>query len=235
MLYKPSNFDPNKKYPMLVSVYAGPGVGVANRENFAAPNSLTEMGFLVAEFDGRGQEGQGKAFKDALYRHHGLPEIDDQAEGVKFLRQRPYVDGANVGIFGTSYGGYASAMALLRHPDVFRAASASSSVTDWRNYDSVYTERFMGMPDDNKEGYDFGSAMNHVKDMKGHLLLYYGTADNNVHPTNTYQLIQALGRAGKAYDLQIGPDQGHTGVNFSRMMEFFIDNLVSKPAGPTNQ
>jgi dipeptidyl-peptidase-4 len=230
VLYKPSTFDPNKKYPMLVSVYAGPGVGVANRENFAMPNALTEMGFLVAEFDGRGQMGQGKAFKDALYRHHGQPEIDDQAEGVKFLRQRPYVDGANVGIFGTSYGGFASAMALVRYPDVFRAASASSAVTDWRNYDSIYTERFMGLPEDNKDGYEFGSVMTHVDNMKGHLLLYYGTADNNVHPTNTYQLIQALGRAGKAYDLQIGPDQGHTGVNFARMMEFFLDHLVLNPA-----
>ncbi len=235
LLHKPSNFDPMKKYPLLVSVYAGPGVGVANRENFSAPNALTEMGFLVAEFDGRGQAGQGKAFKDALYRHHGLPEIDDQAEGVKFLRQRPYVDGANVGIFGTSYGGYASAMALLRYPDVFRAASASSSVTDWRNYDSVYTERFMGMPEDNKEGYDFGSAMTHATNMKGYLLLYYGTADNNVHPTNTYQLIQALSRAGKAYDLQIGPDQEHTAVNFSRMMEFFEDHLVLNPASSSNR
>ncbi len=233
LLYKPSNFDPNRKYPMLVSVYAGPGVGAMIRENFATPNTLTELGFLVAEFDGRGQEGQGKAFKDALYRNHGRPEIDDQAAGVKFLRQRPYVDGANVGIFGTSYGGYASIMCLLRYPDVFRAASASSSVTDWRNYDSIYTERFMGMPDDNKDGYDFGSAMNHAADLKGHLLLYYGTADNNVHPSNTYQLIQALGRAGKAYDLQIGPDQGHTGVNFARMMEFFMDHLVLKPARPT--
>ena len=235
VLHKPSNFDPTKRYPLLVDVYAGPGVGVANRESFSLPSSLTELGFLVAEFDGRGQEGQGKAFKDALYRHHGLPEIDDQAEGVKFLRQRPYVDGANVGIFGTSYGGYASAMALLRYPDVFRAASASSAVTDWRNYDSVYTERFMGMPDDNKEGYAFGSAMTHVSNMKGHLLLYYGTADNNVHPTNTYQLIQALSRAGKSYDLQIGPDQGHTPVSFNRMMEFFMDHLVLNPASSSNK
>ena len=235
VLHKPSTFDPAKRYPLLVSVYAGPGVGVANRENFAMPNALTELGFLVAEFDGRGQEGQGKAFKDALYRHHGQPEIDDQAEGVKFLRQRPYVDGANVGIFGTSYGGYASAMALLRYPDVFRAASAASAVTDWRNYDSIYTERFMGMPDDNKAGYDFGSTMTHVDTMKGHLLLYYGTADNNVHPTNTYQMIQALGRAGKAYDLQIGPDQGHSGVNFARMMEFFLDYLVLNPAASSSK
>ncbi len=231
LLFKPSNFDPNKKYPMIVSVYAGPGVGAMIRENFAVPNSMTELGFLVAEFDGRGQEGQGKAFKDALYRNHGRPEIDDQAAGVKYLRQRPYVDGANVGIFGTSYGGYASIMCLLRYPDVFKAASASSSVTDWRNYDSIYTERFMGMPDDNKAGYEFGSAMTHAADLKGRLLLYYGTADNNVHPANTYQLIQALSRAGKGYDLQIGPDQEHTGVNFARMMEFFMDSLVLKPTG----
>jgi dipeptidyl-peptidase-4 len=234
VVYKPSNFDPNKRYPLLVSVYGGPGVPVSARESFAPPSPFAELGFLIAEFDGRGQEGQGKAFKDALYRRHGLPEIDDQAAGVKFLRQRPYVDGANVGIFGTSYGGYASAMALLRYPDVFRAASASSAVTDWRNYDSIYTERFMGLPDDNKEGYDFGSAMKHVADLRGYLLLYYGTADNNVHPSNTYQLIQALGRAGKSYDLQIGPDQGHTGVNFARMMEFFFDHLVLNPAAPTN-
>jgi dipeptidyl-peptidase-4 len=251
-LYKPSNFDPKKRYPLLVSVYGGPGVtvdpqeslalydsmtefGFVVRERFAMPRSLTELGFLVAEFDGRGEDGRGKAFKDALYRRGGLTEIDDQAEGVKFLRQRPYVDGANVGIFGTSYGGYASAMALLRYPDVFRAASASSSVTDWRNYDSIYTERFMGMPADNQEGYDFGSTLTHAPNMKGYLLLYYGTADNNVHPANTHQLIQALGRAGKAYDLQIGPDQGHTAVNFARMMEFFLDHLVLNPAAPTNR
>lgn len=252
VLHKPSNFDPMKRYPLLVSVYGGPGVtvdagvnvvaydsmtefGFVVRERFAMHRPLTELGFLVAEFNGRGEDGQGKAFKDALYRHAGLVEIDDQAAGVKFLRQRPYVDGANVGIFGTSYGGYASAMALLRYPDVFRAASASSSVTDWRNYDSVYTERYMGMPDDDKEGYEFASVMTHAEDMKGYLLLYYGTADNNVHPTNTYQLIQALGRAGKAYDLQIGPDQGHSGVNFSRMMEFFLDHLVLNPAASTNR
>jgi dipeptidyl-peptidase-4 len=159
----------------------------------------------------------------------GTVEIDDQAAGVKFLRQRPYVDGNRVGIEGTSYGGYASAMALLRYPDVFQAACASSSVTDWRNYDTIYTERYMGLPQENKAGYDTGSAMTYAPNLKGRLMLYYGTADNNVHPANTLQLIAALQRAGKSFELQVGPDRGHTGLNTARMMEFFIENLVLRP------
>jgi len=231
VLYKPSNFDPKKKYPLLVSVYGGPdsdGVG----ENFATPNRMTEYGFLVARLDNRGVKGRGKAFMDALYGKCGIAEMDDQATGVKFLRQRPYVDGSRVGIFGTSYGGYSSAMCLLRHPDVFQAACAMSSVTDWRNYDTIYTERYMGLPQENKTGYEAGSAMTYAGDLKGRLMLFYGTADNNVHPANTHQLIAALQRASKSFDLQIAPDQGHTGLNGARMMEFFIENLVLKtPSG----
>lgn len=226
-LFKPSDFDPSKKYPLVVSTYAGPDSG-GSPEDFALPPAITEMGFLYAQFEGRDTNGRGKAFKDAVYGKLGIVEIDDQAAGVKALRERPYVDGARVGIFGTSYGGYTSCLALLRHPDVFHAAVASSSVTDWRNYDTIYTERYMGLPDDgeNKKGYDDGSAMKYAGNLKGKLLLYYGTADNNVHPTNTHQLIAALGRAGKGYDLQVGPDAGHTGVNQNRLWEFFVDHLI---------
>ncbi len=231
LLYKPSDFDPNRKYPLLVDVYAGPDTPQAEMvtENFRLGRGLTEMGFLVASFDGRGTTGRGAAFRDAVYGRLGQAEIDDQAAGVKFLDQRLYVDANRVGIYGTSYGGYASLMCLLRYPDVFRAASASSAVTDWRNYDSIYTERFMGLPAQNVAGYASASAMAHVKSLKGKLLLYYGTADNNVHPANTLQLISALGQAGKSYDLQIGPDAGHTGVNQNRMIEFFLDAFTSKP------
>ena len=126
--------------------------------------------------------GLGKRALDALYQKLGQAEIDDMAEGVKSLWSRPYFDRTRVGIFGTSYGGYAAVMELLRHPDVFAAASASSPATDWRNYDTVYTERYMWIPQENKDGYDAGSAMTYAKDLKGRLLLYYGTADNNVHP-----------------------------------------------------
>lgn len=225
VLNKPSDFDPKKKYPLLISVYGGPESGGVG-ENFATPNRMTEYGFLVARLDNRGVTGRGKEFMDALYGKGGIVEIDDQAAGVKFLRQRPYVDGSRVGIFGVSYGGYSSAMCLLRYPDVFQTACAMSSVTDWRNYDTIYTERYMGLPQENKSGYDAGSAMTYVGDLKGRLMLFYGTADNNVHPANTHQLIAALQRAGKSFDLQIAPDQGHTGLNSARMMEFFIENLV---------
>jgi len=228
---KPSDFDPGKKYPLLVTVYAGPESGT-DRERFGVPQAMTELGFLVAElgflvaaFDGRGTDGRGKSFKDSVYKKLGVVEIDDQAAGVKALRTRPYVDGNRVGIFGTSYGGYASAMAILRYPDVFQAAAASSSVTDWRNYDSIYTERYMDTPQRNPKGYDEGSAMMYAQNLKGRLLLYYGTADDNVHPANTYQLVKALQSAGKSFDLQVGPDRGHTGVNGARMLEFFVDAL----------
>ena len=159
MLQKPSNFDSTKKYPVLVTVYAGPATNGA-RETFTTPSALTEYGFIVLSIDSRSAPGRGKRFLDAIYQKLGTVEIDDQAEGVKALWDRPYVDRNRVGIFGTSYGGYASGLALLRHPDVFAAASSSSPVTDWRHYDSIYTERYMWLPDENKSGYDAGSLMN---------------------------------------------------------------------------
>lgn len=224
MLYKPSHFDPQKKYPLLVTVYAGPDTAGA-QESFATPNSLTEMGFLVASFDSRSVGGRGKRSLDAIYQKLGIVESDDQAAGVKFLRQRSYVDGGRVGIFGASYGGYASAMCLLRYPDIFQAASASSAVTDWRNYDSIYTERYMGLPQDNGAAYDAGSAMTYAKNLKGALMIYFGTADDNVHPSQSLQLIAALQREGKSFDSQVGPDRGHSGLQILRMMEFFMERL----------
>ncbi len=227
ILQFPSSFDPAKKYPLLVSVYAGPGWNGA-RETYVAPNPLCEYGFLVASFDFRGSSGRGKKAMDSIYQKLGVVEIDDQAAGVKSLYDRPYFDKTRVGIYGTSYGGYASAMCLLRHPDVFTAACAQSSVTSWYQYDSIYTERYMWIPQENKEGYEAGNAMTYAKNLKGRLMLYYGTADNNVHPTNAMQLIAALQAAGKSFEVQVGPDRGHTAVNNDRMMEFFLENLMMK-------
>jgi dipeptidyl-peptidase-4 len=228
MLHKPSNFDSTRKYPVLVSVYGGPATNGA-REVFSTPSPLTEYGFLVVTLDSRSAAGRGKRFLDAIYQKLGTVEIDDQAAGVKALWSRPYVDRTRVGIYGTSYGGYASAMAIVRHPDVFAAASAASPVTDWRHYDTIYTERYMWTPEGNKQGYDAGSVMTYVNDLKGRLMIYYGTADNNVHPSNSMQLIQALQRAQKSFDVQVGPDAGHSGLNQQRMMEFFIESLVLRP------
>jgi len=227
LLHFPANFKSSRKHPLLVSVYAGPGT-VGARETFTQPNRLTEYGFLVATLDSRSASGRGKRFMDAIYLKLGQTEIDDQAAGVKHLGKRSYVDRKRVGIFGTSYGGTVSATSLLRYPDVFHAAVANSPVTDYRNYDSIYAERYMWIPQENKAGYDAASVMTHATNLQGRLMLYYGTADNNVHPANSLQLIKALQKAGKSFELQVGPDHGHDAVNRERMMEFFIENLIDE-------
>ncbi|MFI5385646.1 MAG: DPP IV N-terminal domain-containing protein [Fimbriimonadales bacterium] len=220
----PSDFDPSKKYPLLVSVYGGPESGMG-QERFQTPNPITEMGFLHCWIDGRNTSGRGRAFREGGYLKLGMYEIDDQAAGVKELTKRPYVDAARVGIYGTSYGGYASLMCLVRYPGVFAAASSSSPVTDWKNYDSIYTERYMWIPQENEEGYRNGSAMTYAKDLKGKLLLYWGTSDNNVHPSNSLQFVREVANR-KSIEIMVGPDQGHSGVNGRRMWEFFVDNLI---------
>lgn len=225
MLFFPSNFDPSKKYPLLVSVYGGPETNGA-RETFSLPSALSEFGFLIASFDSRSAAGRGKSFMDPYYGNLGIVEMDDQAAGVKFLGNRSYVNKDRVGIFGTSYGGTASAMCLLRFPELFHAAVANSGVMDFRNYDNIYTERHQGLLEDNAAGYDRGSAMTYAKNLKGHLMIYYGTSDNNVHPSNSLQLISALQKAGKSFEVQVGPDMGHTALNRERMMEFFIEHLI---------
>jgi dipeptidyl-peptidase-4 len=222
----PTMFDPAKRYPALVSVYGGPEFEqITARETFVTPSPLAEYGFLIVNLDSRAVPGLGKRALDGIYLKLGQAEIDDVAAGVKALWSRPYFDKTRVGIYGTSYGGYTSVMELLRHPEVFAAAAASSPPTDWRNYDTIYTERYMWIPQENAAGYDAGNALSYAKDLKGRLLIYYGSADNNVHPSNSLQLIKALQEAGKSFDVQVGPDHGHSPVNQDRMMEFFVDNL----------
>lgn len=232
MLHFPSNFSPRRKYPLLVSVYAGPQT-VGAHETFATPSNLAEYGFLVASFDSRSASGRGKRFLDAIYAKLGIVEVDDQASGVKSLWTRRYVDRQRVGIFGTSYGGTVSATCLLRYPDVFQAACANSAVTDYRNYDTIYAERYMGTPQENPAAFEAARIMSYATNLQGRLLIFYGTADDNVHPANALQLIQALQKAGKSFEVQVGPDQGHTSVNTERMMEFFIENLVVRKPEPS--
>jgi dipeptidyl-peptidase-4 len=226
----PSNFDASKKYPVLLSVYGGPVLpSNVPTENFVGPSAVAEYGFITATVGYRGIPGTGKRAADAVYMHLGVADIDDMAEGIKVLGTRSYIDKARVGIYGTSYGGYTAAMMILRHPELVSVASSSSPVTDWHHYDSIYTERFMWIPQENAAGYDAGSAMKYAANLRGRLMIYYGTADNNVHQNNSIQLIQALQRAGKSFEVQVGPDQPHTAINNQRMMEFFIENLVMRP------
>jgi dipeptidyl-peptidase-4 len=190
-------------------VYGGPEFdAVTARETFVRPSPLAEYGFLILSLDSRAVPGLGKRTLDAIYQKLGQAEMDDMAEGVKALWSRPYVDKSRVGIFGTSYGGYAAVMELLRHPDVFAAAAASSPPTDWRNYDTIYTERYMWMPQENKAGYDAGSAMTYAKDLKGRLLIYYGTADNNAHPANSLRRSRRSSRPARASRSRSAPTRG---------------------------
>jgi dipeptidyl-peptidase-4 len=227
ILQVPSDFDPSKKYPVLLTVYGGPESGGIN-PRFQTPQPITEMGFIVVNLAGHGTMGRGKAFRDAVYKKLGIVEIDDQNAGIRSLASRPYADLTRVGVFGTSYGGYSTVMLMLRHPETFAVGCASSSVTDWRNYDSIYTERYMSLPtdEDNKSGYDAGSAMTYASKLKGKLMLYFGSADNNVHPANTYQLVQSLETAGRRYDMQVGTDRPHTQMNTVRMWEYFVTHLI---------
>ena len=224
MISFPTNFDSTKKYPVLVSVYNAPSSQSIN-ETFYFINE-SEFGFLYVKFESRGAGKRGKAFKDLLYGNLGIVEIDDQAEGVKYIGHRSYVNKEKIGIFGISYGGMVAATCILRFPDLFQAACSSSGLMNLRNYDNIYMERYQGLLETNKSKYDTGSAISYAKNLKGHLMIYYGTADNNVHPSNSLQLIDALQKARKSFEVQVGVDAGHTWISFFRMMEFFIERLV---------
>jgi dipeptidyl-peptidase-4 len=225
MLQFPSNFDPAKSYPMLVSVYGGPGSNGLT-ETFATPNPLAEYGFLILRVDARTNAGKGRRILDASYKQLGVVEMDDIAAGIRATWSRPYVDRTRVGIYGTSYGGTVAATVLMRYPDVVQAAAASSPVTDYRLYDTAYTERFLGLPGPDAAAYDRASVLTYAGKLEGDLMIYYGTSDDNVHPKNALQLIKALQDARKSFEVQVGPDRGHTGIDQTRMMEFFIERLI---------
>jgi len=232
VLFKPADFDPAKKYPLYVQVYGGPSHRNSDSYQTAGPKAqLAQLGYLVWELDGRGTTRRGKAHLTATYLKLGQVDVDDQAAAVTQLRERPYVDGARVGITGGSYGGYVTCMSILRYPDVYAAGVAVSSVTDWRSYDSIYTERYMRTPAANPEGYDTGSALSYAKSLKGSLLLAHGTIDNNVHPENTLQLVDALQHEGKRFDLMFYPEHrhgisGYNAVHLGKLrLEYFLRRL----------
>lgn len=236
ILYKPAGFDPAKKYPLLVSVYGGPSGGVRNSFQLTSSlNRLAQLGYMVLKQDNRGTTNRGKKYLTETYLKFGQVEIDDQAAGVKQITQRPYIDGSRVGMYGGSYGGYSTCMSLLRYPDVYHVGVARSSVTDWRSYDTIYTERYMRTPQANPDGYEKGSAMTYADNLKGKLLIVHGLIDNNVHVGNTIHLVDALQRAGKEFDLMIYPENrhgigGYHGSHLSKLqMSYFLKHL--KPEG----
>lgn len=212
-MIKPKDFDPNKKYPVFMYQYSGPGSQQVNNDWNGIDDywfmMLSQQGYIVACVDGRGTGFKGAAFKKVTYKELGKYEVEDQIDAAKVIGKYPFVDASRMGIFGWSYGGFMSSNCLLKGADVFKMAIAVAPVTNWRFYDSVYTERYMQTPQENASGYDDNSPINHVNKLKGSYLLVHGTADDNVHVQNTMRMIEALVQANKQFDWAIYPDKNH--------------------------
>jgi dipeptidyl-peptidase-4 len=211
-LLKPADFDPEKRYPVVVSIYGGPhGQTVTNGWGNTSPfeHLLASHGFLVWSLDNRGMAARGTAFESAVHRDLGRVELEDQLAGIEHLKTLPFVDPVRIGITGGSYGGYMTLYALTHAPGVFRAGVAISSVTDWKLYDSIYTERYMGTPEGNPEGYLSSSPLKKAGALEADLLLIHGSADDNVHLANTLSFVSELIEAGKPYSLLVHPRQKH--------------------------
>ena len=235
-MIKPPNFDKNKEYPLFMFVYGGPGSQQV-KNSFGGTNyywyqMLAQKGYIVACVDNRGTGGKGAEFKKMTYKELGKHETIDQINAAKYFGCLNYIDSNRIGIQGWSYGGYMSSLAITKGADVFSLAIAVAPVTNWRYYDNIYTERFMQTPQENASGYDENSPINHVEKLKGHYLLIHGGADDNVHVQNTMEMISALVKANKQFDLFIYPDKNHGiyGGNtryhlYKKMTDFILENL----------
>ena len=235
MMIKPPDFDPSKKYPVLQYTYAGPhSQSTVNRWGGSRQiwhQMLAQKGYIIWICDNRTASGKGLESTWAVYKHMGETEIADIEDGLNYLKSLPYVDGNRLGIWGWSYGGFMTSYALT-HSKMFKAGIAGGTVADWRLYDSVYTERYMQTPQNNKEGYDRTSVLNAAKDLHGNLLLIHGVMDDNVHMQNTIKLVNELQKNNKQFELMVYPTQRHGVVNpqqvrhmYEMMTNFILKNL----------
>lgn len=230
-MVKPLNFDSTKRYPVLMYQYSGPGSqSVTDNFRIGWDEYLATLGYMVVCVDGRGTGGRGEQFKKMTYGQLGHYESIDQIETAKYLQTLPFVDANRIGIWGWSYGGYMSSLCLFKGADVFRMAIAVAPVTNWRYYDTIYTERYMGLPQDNPLGYDNNSPINHVDKLKGKFLLIHGTADDNVHFQNSVELIEKLVQAGKQFDVMVYPDKNHgiRGGNTTMHLYTLMTNYIKE-------
>ena len=235
-MIKPPNFDEKKQYPLFMFLYGGPGSQQVKNSfgwnNYFWHQMLAQKGYIVACVDNRGTGGKGSKFKKMTYKQLGKYETLDQINAARHLGSLSYIDANRIGIQGWSYGGYMSSLAITKGADIFSLAIAVAPVTNWRYYDNIYTERYMQTPQENPNGYDENSPINHVEKLKGHYLLVHGSADDNVHVQNTMEMISALVKANKQFDLLIYPDKNHSiyGGNsrlhlYQKMTNFILDNL----------
>ena len=239
-MMKPANFDPSKKYPVIMHQYSGPGSQqVIDRWNIGSRGDggmfeayMADHGFISVCVDGRGTGGRGSDFEKCTYLNLGVKEARDQVETALYLGTLPYIDSKNIGIWGWSFGGYCTLMSMSEGTPAFKAGVAVAAPSDWRYYDTVYTERFMRTPKENMEGYQASSAMTRASQLNGELLLIHGTADDNVHLRNASEYSEALVQADKQFDMHIYTNRNHgiRGGNttkhlLTRVTEFFIENL----------
>ena len=239
-MMKPANFNANKKYPVILHQYSGPGSQqVIDRWGIGSFGDgglfeayMCDKGYIMVCVDGRGTGGRGAAFEKCTYLQLGVKEAEDQVETARYLGTLPYIDGKRIGIWGWSFGGYNTLMSMSDGSGAFKAGVAIAAPSDWRFYDTVYTERFMRTPKENAEGYDAGCAIKRAPQLKGSLLLIHGTADDNVHYQNCAEYSEALVQAGIQFDMQVYTNRNHGIFGgktrehlMNRVANFFIQNL----------
>jgi dipeptidyl-peptidase-4 len=238
---KPPDFDSTRRYPVLFYVYGGPGsqtvLDAWGGTTYLWHLMLTQRGYIVASADNRGTGARGRAWRTAIYGQLGVLETRDQTAAARDLATRPWVDPARIGIWGWSYGGFMSLNALFQAPEVYTMGIAVAPVTHWKFYDTIYTERYNGLPHTNRAGYDRGSPLTYVKNLRGELLVVHGSGDDNVHYQNTEALVNALIEAGKQFTMLQYPDRNHsisggnTTVHLREAMLRFLDRHLMRGNG----
>jgi len=235
-IMKPNKLEKNKKLPLLMYVYGGPGINTVNDSwssmNYFWFQYLVKKGFVIISVDSRGTGYRGKDFKHSTYLQLGKLETEDQIYVAKEIGKYDFIDSERIGIFGWSYGGYMSSLCITKGADVFKSAIAVAPVTNWRFYDNIYTERFMRTPQENGINYDVNSPINNVDKIKGDFLLIHGTADDNVHFQNSMEMVNSLVKSNKEFDFFAYPNKNHgiyggyTRLHlYNKMTNFLIDNL----------
>lgn len=234
-MLKPANFDPTKKYPLLMYVYGGPGNSICrNSRNgyFAWYQHLAAKGYIVVCVDNRGTGNKGAAFKKCTYQQLGKIEHLDQRAAAKYLGNLPYIDANRIGIWGWSFGGYMSSLCITKSSDVFKTAIAVAPVTHWKYYDNIYTERYLRTPQENPTGYEENSPLNFADQIKGNYLIVHGTADDNVHFQNAVEMVNKMIKANVEFDSEYYPNRNH-GIGdgaarkhlFKKLTEYILENL----------
>ncbi|MGB8524656.1 MAG: prolyl oligopeptidase family serine peptidase, partial [Candidatus Acidiferrales bacterium] len=235
-MIKPANFDPAKKYPVLVYTYGGPRVQVVmnswTSSRFLWHQLMAQKGYIIFSLDNRGSAGRGHLFEEPIHYRFGAQELSDQRDGTQWLKGQSYVDANRIGIWGWGYGGQMTLHAMFEAPQTFKVGFAGGPVTDWHYYDTIYTERYIGLLPLYADSYEESSPNENAKKLKGKLLIAHGTGDDNVHYSNTLALIDELIEAGKYVEVMAFPGRGH-GVSdpparrllWGRVTKFFLDNL----------